>query len=126
MAHFKPSVHATCRDGRGVRRLASLAFHSQIGGAEVCLLSLHDGLDRAHLTPLVVLSEPGPLADNPLRRDIPLVFERRMQYIVRGTSSAAAFGANLRAFIGVERAAPPPRGASHRPDPRVRHARLQV
>jgi hypothetical protein len=86
-----------------VTRLAYLAFRSRSGGAEVCLLSLLDGLDRTRFTPLVVLSGPGPLADDLRQREIPLIFEPRMQYIVRGASSPIAVGVNITAFIRVER-----------------------
>jgi glycosyltransferase involved in cell wall biosynthesis len=87
-----------------VRRLVYLAFYGQSGGAEMCLLSLLDGLDRARFAPLVVLSEPGPLADDLRQREVPLLVEDRMQYLVRGARSLGAVGANLRAFLAVERA----------------------
>jgi glycosyltransferase involved in cell wall biosynthesis len=87
-----------------VIRLAYLTFYGQIGGAEMCLLTLLDGLDRARFAPLVVLSGPGPLDEELRRREIPRVFERRMGHITRGAGSPGGLASNVGDFVGVERA----------------------
>jgi glycosyltransferase involved in cell wall biosynthesis len=85
-----------------VRRLAYLAFYRQIGGAEMCLLTLLEGLDRGRFAPLVVLSGPGPLAAAIAERGVPVVFEPGMRYLVRGAASPSRVVASLRQFVSVE------------------------
>lgn len=87
-----------------MKRLAYLTFYREMGGAEVCLLTLLEGLDRTRFTPLVVLSGPGPLADELGRRRVPLVFEPRLRHLTRGTRSPAGLLRNARDFLHVQRA----------------------
>jgi glycosyltransferase involved in cell wall biosynthesis len=87
-----------------VIRVAYLTFYREIGGAETCLLTLLDGLDRARFAPIVAVAAEGPMDEAVRRRGLPrLVLGDRMSHLVRDAASPAALAANVRSFVRVER-----------------------
>jgi glycosyltransferase involved in cell wall biosynthesis len=84
-------------------RVLYLVGSRQVGGAEVCLLALLDGLDRSRFDPLVALPGPGPLLDQLERRGVATILEPRQGPLVTGTRSPAVVLANLWRFALVAR-----------------------
>ena len=60
-----------------------VAFHSQLGGAELALLGLLETLDRERFTPIVLVAREGPLVEALRRRAIPVFTEPRMRLVTR-------------------------------------------
>jgi glycosyltransferase involved in cell wall biosynthesis len=75
------------------------AFYPQLGGAELALLGLLDGLDRERFRPIVLTAGRGPLTEELDRRSIPVLVEPRMRAITRHSMSVGG----IARFVGTHR-----------------------
>lgn len=100
-AAAREPARATPADaGLGAGRVGVLyvLFHARPGGAELYLETLLETLDRDRFAPLVAVGEPGPLVEQLVSLDVPVV-PVAMRYLIRGARDPIRAATNAASYV---------------------------